>query len=165
MRIRIVQPSHGAAGRVEVFEPTATVDNAASGMAGQTVVPLSQYTSRADSLWPVPVQRLLQQLVQLPASIANSVRAYGGDCILLGPPAAPAAALASELPAGALRVTDLASNPLFHALAQDKPALAQMLLMTAAAERSTSTAAAASLAAGAQSSHGSTLDDADAKCW
>ncbi|KNE62825.1 hypothetical protein AMAG_08002 [Allomyces macrogynus ATCC 38327] len=130
MRIRIVQPSPTAAGRVEVFEPTAAMDTATNGTAAHAVVPLSQYMSHVDSSWPVPVQLLLQQLVQLPASIANSVRAYGGDCILLGPPPEPAAAPAPELPAGSLMVADLASNPLFRALAQDKPALAQLLLNT-----------------------------------
>ncbi|KAJ3359758.1 hypothetical protein GGF32_008993 [Allomyces javanicus] len=103
-------------------------------MAARSIIPISQYLARVNAAWPVPVQVLLQQVAQLPTGIDQSVRAYGGDCILLGPPAAPAATPAAApvpvLPGDSLTVADLASNPIFHALAQDKPALAQMLLMS-----------------------------------
>ncbi|KAJ3349890.1 hypothetical protein GGF32_005198 [Allomyces javanicus] len=130
LSIRHVATSYPAGVRIEVFDPIATLSN--NGQILETNVPLGQCVARSSTTWPPHVHILLQQFAQLPAGIEQSVCAQGGDCVRLGPPVPPPSVpLAPPPPASvALRVGDLATNPIFCTLAQDKPELAQMLLLT-----------------------------------
>ncbi|KNE61826.1 hypothetical protein AMAG_07103 [Allomyces macrogynus ATCC 38327] len=119
----------GERARIEMHDPMVTVATDPPG----TSLSVSQALVRTDVAWPSFVQVLLQQLVQLPASVEQSVRMAGGMYLHTVPPlpspVAPALAPQRQPASAALNALGaLATNPIMQSLAQSNPVLTQLML-------------------------------------
>ncbi|KAJ3363002.1 hypothetical protein GGF31_001265 [Allomyces arbusculus] len=117
----------GEHARIEMHDPMVTVATDPPG----TSISVSQALVRTDVAWPSFVQVLLQQLVQLPMSVEQSVRMAGGMYLHVAPPlhTPVAPSMPQSQPASALNALGaLATNPIMQSLAQTNPVLAQLML-------------------------------------
>ncbi|KNE62827.1 hypothetical protein AMAG_08004 [Allomyces macrogynus ATCC 38327] len=117
----------GEHARIEMHDPMITLAIDPPG----TSISVSQALIRTDVSWPSFVQVLLQQLVQLPTSVEQSVCMAGGMYLHVAPPlpAPPVAPAPQPQPTSALNALGtLAANPIMQSLAQTNPVLAQMML-------------------------------------